>query len=59
MIDLATNTWDEVLIRDNFIPIDAEGILKIPLSEHMQEDFVAWHKTKIYSFSVRSAYYIE
>jgi hypothetical protein len=28
LIDPSINTWDEALIRDNFIPIDAERILK-------------------------------
>ena len=41
------------------MPVDARNILMIPLSEHLQEDFAAWHKTKSFVFSVRSAYYIE
>jgi hypothetical protein len=36
LIDLATNTWGEVLIIDNFFLIDAERIQKIPLNEYMQ-----------------------
>jgi hypothetical protein len=35
LIDLTTNTWDEVLIREDFLPIDVERILKVPLSEYM------------------------
>jgi hypothetical protein len=31
----------------------------IPLSSHLTDDFVAWHKTKNHIFSVRSAYYTE
>jgi hypothetical protein len=38
---------------------DVERILKIPLSEQLIEDFIAWHYTKTYTFSVRSAYYLE
>ena len=57
LINTATRGWDEELIRDNFMSLDAERILTIPLSEHLSNDFVAWHKTKTYVFSVRSAYY--
>ena len=59
LIDQHNGSWDEQLIRDIFLPIDANNILAIPLSPHLQEDFVAWHKTKNFLFSVRSAYHIE
>ena len=59
LIDPFTGQWDEALIRDNFIWVDVERILKIPLSPNMTEDFVAWQYTKSFSFSVRSAYYVE
>lgn len=59
LINPVTGLWDEALIRENFLQVDAENILTIPISEHMTEDFVAWHKTKTYTFSVRSAYYTE
>ena len=59
MIDPATGKWDETLINDIFNPLDVKRILRIPLGEHLSEDFVAWHNTKSYMFSVKSAYYIE
>jgi ribonuclease HI len=59
LISPVTGTWDEELIRENLLQIDAERILKIPLSEHLTDDFVAWHNTKSHSFTVRSAYYTE
>ena len=59
LINPWTGSWDEVLIRDNFISVDAVRILKIPLSTHLTEDFIAWHKTRPFSFSVWSAYYTE
>lgn len=59
LIDPATRTWDEVLLRDIFSPIDVHRILSIPLSAHLHEDFIAWHYTKSYIFLVRSVYYIE
>ena len=45
LIDPVIGTWDEMLIRCIFLDIDAERILKIPLSEHLTEDFVAWSAT--------------
>jgi hypothetical protein len=42
-----------------FLQVDAERILRIPLSAQLEEDFVAWHHTKNYIFSVKSSYYIE
>jgi ribonuclease HI len=54
-----SNSWDEELVRSLFLQIDAERILRIPLSPNLQGDFVAWNKTKNYAFSVRSAYHLE
>jgi hypothetical protein len=59
LIDPYTNKWDELLIRENFLAVDAECILRIPLSEYQNDDFIAWHKSKNFIFSVQSAYYVE
>lgn len=59
LINPGTGWWDEALIRSIFSPLDVESILRIPLSDQLPEDFVAWNATKLYCFSVRSAYYIE
>ena len=59
LINPHTGLWDEDLVREIFVPIDAEHIRRIPLSEHLTEDFVAWHYTKTFTFWVRSAYYWE
>ena len=59
LINPYTHQWDEQILRENFNPLDVERILKIPLSEHMDNDFVAWHLSKSYSFTVRSAYYAQ
>jgi hypothetical protein len=48
--------WDEGLIRRNFLPIDAEVILKIKLSDRRPEDFLAWQHERNGCFSVRSVY---
>lgn len=48
--------WNEQLIHDSFISMDAEEILKIPLSCTMEEDVVAWAFERSGAYSVRSAY---
>jgi hypothetical protein len=62
LINQDTMQWDEQMLTDNFNPIDVSRILRIPLSENVEnvdEDFVAWHLIKSYSFSMKSAYYLE
>jgi hypothetical protein len=59
LINPDTMQRDEQMLTDNFNPIDVSRILRIPLSENVEEDFIAWHLTKSYSFSVKSAYYSE
>ena len=57
LIDPSNGEWDEILMRDNFWPIDVERIPQIPMYHHDTEDFIAWYLTKSGIFSVRSAYY--
>ena len=59
LINPMTETWDEELIRDNFWSIDANRILKIPITPSSREDFLAWHFTNNGLFTVRSAYHAE
>ena len=46
LIDPASNTWDEDLIRQIMWPIDVQRILSIPLPQHDMQDFIAWNFTK-------------
>jgi hypothetical protein len=41
------------------LAVDAERILCIPLSDHLAEEFVAWHFSKSYIFTVISTYHLE
>jgi ribonuclease HI len=59
LINPVDGAWDEDLIRQVFWEVDSERILRIPLSDNLGDDFIAWHKTKSFNFSVRSAYYSE
>jgi hypothetical protein len=59
LINPVTMQWDEQMLNDNFNPTDLSRILRISLSQNVDEDFVAWHLTKSYSFSMKSAYYFE
>lgn len=47
--------WDALKVNQTFLPIDAEEILKIRISMHMEEDFLAWHPDNHDRFYVRSA----
>jgi ribonuclease HI len=51
-----TRSWNEQLVRQNFIAMDSEEILKIQPSRSMEEDMWAWAHEKSSQFSVRSAY---
>ena len=49
-------TWKRDLIRDVFIPPEAEAILNIPLRHGGVEDFLAWAHEINGNYSVKSAY---
>jgi hypothetical protein len=59
LIDPISGDWDETLIRDNFREVDVDRILRIPLPNYGQPDFIAWHVSKTGCFSVKSAYHLE
>ena len=50
-----SGVWNEVLIREVFLPIDARAILKIPIRQQ-DEDWWAWELEKHGNYSVKSAY---
>jgi hypothetical protein len=43
-------------VRDTFLPIDVESILRIKLPRRDQEDILAWMPEQSGIFSVKSAY---
>jgi hypothetical protein len=48
--------WNEGLIRRTFLPINADAILRIKLSDRRPKDFLAWQHENNGIFTVRSAY---
>lgn len=48
--------WDEELIRQNFLRVDAEQITRIPLPRQPNPDQVVWHYDKKGEYSVKSGY---
>ena len=58
LIDPVTGGWDEVQLRDLFIPIDVQRILQIPISLNLEDDFVAWHKSKKGKFATGHRYFL-
>ena len=51
----ALGAWNEVLICDVFLSIDANTILKIPIHQQ-DDDWWAWEPKKHGNYSVKSAY---
>jgi hypothetical protein len=57
LINAAEGTWNENLVRDTFIPPDANAILSIPLGG-IESDTLAWAFEKHGMYTVRSAYHL-
>jgi hypothetical protein len=55
LIDPFANSWDKELVKQTFVPEDADIILQIPIQEHT-DDFIACHYDKKGMLSVKSAY---
>jgi len=51
-----TRVWDEALVRQAFLPLDAEEILKIKPGTNMEADIEAWAFEKSGLYTVKSAY---
>lgn len=51
-----SRSWNEQVIKNSFIRMDAEEILKLKAGVRLQEDVCAWAWEKHGSYSVRSAY---
>lgn len=56
LIDQTLYTWKEEIIRNTFLPHEAETILRIPLSSFPNEDKLVWSAIANGMFSIRSAY---
>lgn len=52
------NQWKEQLIRQSFIPIDAEEIINIHLLSMAAEDKLLWNFDVSCKFSVKSCYQV-
>jgi hypothetical protein len=55
LLDANTN-WNEQLVRQIFLPMDADAILSIRTSRQGEDDFLAWHLEKSGIFTVKTAY---
>ena len=58
LIDHETRRWTVELIRDVFLPFEADTILNMPLSYNLHEKKLIWSGNKKGDFTVKSAYYI-
>ena len=51
-----TKFWNKELIEQNFLPLEAESIQGIPVSQYLIEDLLIWPHTMDGSYSVKNAY---
>jgi ribonuclease HI len=56
LINHTSQQWNTHLISQNFIPIEADNILKLPLTNTSDEDLICWQGTKDGHYTVRSGY---
>jgi hypothetical protein len=56
LIDPTTQQWNTQTIQSNFIPVEANLIIQIPLPGGLDEDTVTWQGTKDGNYTVRSGY---
>lgn len=52
------NEWNKQFIKSNFLPIDAELILKIPLPRVPTNDTLVWHYKKRRFYTVKNGYQV-
>ncbi|KAL5792682.1 hypothetical protein ACOSP7_001276 [Xanthoceras sorbifolium] len=48
--------WSEELVRQYFVPKEADLVLSLPLSSFSRPDYFLWHYDRKGEFSVKSAY---
>ena len=58
LIDHDTSSWNSELIRDVFLPHEAEVILGLVLSSRLPEDRLVWAPSSNGRFSIQSAYMV-
>jgi hypothetical protein len=56
LFETGNRQWNEQLVRQSFIAIDAEEVLRVRPSRTMDSDVLAWAPEKTGVYSVRSAY---
>ena len=58
LIDENSKWWKPDLVKSLFLHLEANEILKIPLSHNLPEDSLIWLGKKKGSFTMKSAYYV-
>lgn len=57
LIDPLYHTWREDVVRNTFLPFEAEEVLSIPLFSMALDDIYAWYYTTNGQYSVKSGYH--
>jgi hypothetical protein len=56
IINPSTNSWDNQIISQTFIPIEAKQIIQTPIPTTMEEDIISWQGTSDGIYTVKSGY---
>ena len=56
LIDEASRSWKDEVVRQLFLPHEVKKILSIPISSRLPHDSLIWSKTPSGIFSTQSAY---
>lgn len=57
LFDYRSNSWNEIVVHQNFHPKDANHILSIPIGFHRGDDKIVWHHNNHRAYTVKSGYY--
>ena len=58
LLDRVFGGWNTSIVKNCFLPHEAEAILSIPISQSLPDDALVWAWTKKGIFSVKSAYHV-
>jgi hypothetical protein len=59
LIDHTTNNWNSQTINQNFLPMEANTILQIPLPNNPNDDIISWQGTQDGHYTVKSGYHTQ
>ena len=58
LLDREFRRWNTSVVKNSFLPHEAEAILSIPISQSLSDDALVWAWTKKGNFTVKSVYHV-